>query len=90
MNPYPSRAELRREAGADRLLAAQAVASESFRAIVAAAAAAIAALDFPLGCPAVGYDMEDVSGTLADWLAPADARRLRDLADEAFAFAEAA
>jgi hypothetical protein len=90
MNPYPTRAELRREATGDALLAAQASATDAFRAIVATASAAIALLDFPLGCPAAGYDMDDVTGILADWLAPSDARRLRDLAADAYAFAEAA
>ena len=85
MSPYPTRAELRREAAADALFATQVESTDAFRAIVATAAAAIAALDFPLGCPAAGYDMEDVTGTLADWMQPAEPLRLHDLARDAYA-----
>lgn len=90
MNPYPSRAELRREYAIDALLADQAAATEAFHAIVATAAAGIAALEFPLGCPAAGYDMDDVTGILADWLTPAKPLRMYDLARDAYADAEAA
>ncbi len=85
MNPYPSRAQLRAEAVADRLLATQAASTATFQAIVLAAGTAIAALEFPLGCPADGYDLDDVTGTLADWAAQPDARRLQDRAADAFA-----
>ena len=85
MNPYPTRAELRREAAADILFDAQATATDAFHAIVATARTAIAALEFPLGCPAAGYDMEDVTGTLADWMQPAEPLRLHDLARDAYA-----
>ena len=85
MNPYPTRAELRREAAADILFDAQATATDAFHAIVATARTAIAALEFTLGCPAAGYDMDDVTGILADWLVPAEPLRMRDLARDAYA-----
>jgi hypothetical protein len=81
-NPYPTRRQLRAEAAADRLMAEQASTTAAFHSIVRGAIAAIAALDFPLCCPAPGYDVKDVLGTLADWLAPLDAEVLEYIADD--------
>jgi hypothetical protein len=79
-NPYPTARQLRAEATADRLLAEQAAAAATFRAIVITAKTAINALDFPLGCPAPGYD---ITGLLDEWLEPRRAEYLDDLANDA-------
>jgi hypothetical protein len=90
-NPYPSRAQLRTEATADRLLAEQEAATATFRAIVLTARTCIDKLHFPLGCPVRGYDVEDIIGLLDEWQEPRDARLLEDLAnDTARELAEAA
>jgi hypothetical protein len=49
---------------------------------VRAAQSAIAALHFPLGCPAPGHDLADVTAALDEWLLR-DAQRLEDQADDA-------
>lgn len=82
-NPYPSRAQLHAEATADRLLAEQAGATLAFHAIVLGAKIRIGTLHFPLGCPVRGYDIEDITGLLDEWLEPRDPRLLEQLADDA-------
>jgi hypothetical protein len=79
-NPWPSREQLRCEAIASRLLGEQLEAEMAFRAIVQTALTAIKALDFPLACPAPGYDLDDITGALADWLNPEDQAVLNSLA----------
>ena len=64
---YPSRQELHREAIAGRLMATQA---ESTAAFVKARDEFIKvwdSLDFPLGSPVIGYDIEDIMAHLDDW-----------------------
>ncbi len=64
---YPTRQELHREAIADRLLATQASSTVAFLAARQAFIAAICMLDFPLGSPVIGYDIEDIMAHLDDW-----------------------
>jgi hypothetical protein len=82
-NPFPSQIQLRSEAAVDRLLAQQTDATKTFHAIVTQARAAIAALHFPLGSPAYGYDLEDITETLADWLTERDREQLLEYAEDA-------
>ena len=62
--PYPTHLQLRAESAIGALLAEQATATEAFRAIVATAQAGIAVLHFPLGSPAHGFDLEDITERL--------------------------
>jgi hypothetical protein len=82
-NPYPTTAELRAESIAGRLLVEQAAATERFHVIIRHAIAGISDLRFPLGSPAPGYDLDDITGAMFDWLAPRDAQQLEDQADDA-------
>jgi hypothetical protein len=61
--PYPAEAA-RREYAVGDLLDEQDAAVAAFAAIVTAARAAIAAIEFPLGSPARGYDLIDIDGSL--------------------------
>jgi hypothetical protein len=58
------------------LAAQQAAATASFQEIVRNARAAIARLDFPLGSPARGYDLQDIEAELTAWLSPRSAALL--------------
>ncbi len=79
-NPYPSRSQLRVESSIDRLLAEQDTATRAFQQIVTDFTTAFHRLHFPLASPAQGYDLDDVSSTLADWLLPYDQRYLEQQA----------
>jgi hypothetical protein len=81
-DPYPTNAQLYAEADANRLLAEQAAATAAFRHIVRAAIAAIDALHFPLGSPAAGFEIDDITGTMMDFLAPTDPQYLQDVAND--------
>ena len=64
---YPTRQDLHREAIADRLLATQAESTAAFVRGLAAFTGFVRTLDFPLGSPVVGYDIEDIMAHLDDW-----------------------
>jgi hypothetical protein len=83
LTPWPTRPQQRHWRETNRLLDEQAESDTAFRAIVGTALTAIKRLEFPLGCPAPGYDMQDVTSTLADWLMPIDDQALADLATDA-------
>ncbi|MGD0110059.1 MAG: hypothetical protein ABSC06_39500 [Rhodopila sp.] len=82
-NPDPTHAQLRAEAAADRLLAEQSAVTAVFSAAIRTAIAAIEALEFPLGCPSAGFDLEDITATMSDFLILRDPRRLEYEADAA-------
>ena len=82
-DPYPSAAQLRAEARANRLLGDQEASTVRFHALVRRMIAAIAALDFPLGSPSKHFDMVDILGTMQDWLEPRDPQALEDAAADA-------
>ena len=67
-NPDPTKAQLRTEAGADRLLAEQTAATAAFKTALDTFAAAFDAMRFPLGSPVAGYDVQDINGVIADWM----------------------
>jgi hypothetical protein len=67
-NPHPTRAALATEASADALLASHARAVAAFQALVRDAIAKVRAIEFPLGSPASGYDVDDIESFLGDWL----------------------
>jgi hypothetical protein len=79
-NPYPSAATLRYERQADRLLAEQAKATSEFCVIVRHALAGISQLYFPLGSPASGFDVDEITDTLFDVLIPRTSQDLDDAA----------
>ena len=72
LDPYYMDARLEaeiiaREDAADVLMATQAASTAAFLAARQAFIAAICMLDFPLGSPVVGYDIEDIMAHLDDW-----------------------
>lgn len=82
-DPYPTNAQLEAEAEADRLLGEQAYATARFRDIIRQAIADISRLYFPLGSPSADFDLDDMTGTMADFLlAPRDPQRLQDAAND--------
>jgi hypothetical protein len=91
-NPWPTRAQQRHDTATSRLLCEQAEAETAFRAIIRTALAAVQPLHFPLGGPAPGYDIEDVTGSMADWLLPHSHQEMADraIAAASDALAEAA
>jgi hypothetical protein len=80
--PYPTHLQLRAESAIGALLAEQATATEAFRAIVATAQAGIAVLHFPLGSPAHGFDLEDITETLCNWQNRRDEAQLEEIAED--------
>ena len=70
MNPYPTERELRVSRYAARLLGDQETAAAKFFAAVQAFKERIGNLDFPLGCPVRGYDMDDITGQVDEWTKP--------------------
>jgi len=83
MNPYPTKRELKINDRADELLAEQKTASEAFFAAAHAFKTQIEALAFPLGCPAIGWDTEDIIATCDDWLNDRPEMELQDAAIDA-------
>lgn len=79
----------RHPAAAGDLFNRQTAATATFRAIVMTTRALVAALEFPLGSPARGYDLVDIDAALADWLAPRSADLLEAEAREIVIEAEA-
>jgi hypothetical protein len=67
-DPFPSAAQLRLEAAADRLLVRQAVSTEALGKLVERFRADFARLDFPLGSPVPGYALEDIDEHARDWV----------------------
>jgi hypothetical protein len=82
-DPYPTAAQLRIEARADRLLDNQEASAIRFQAMVRRMIAFTEALDLPLGSPCAEYDLDGILGTMRDWLAPRDPLRLQDAAFDA-------
>ncbi len=64
---YPTRQELRRESIADGLIFAQTADVAVFLRALDVFKATVSGLEFPLGCPIVGYDKADVMAHLDDW-----------------------
>lgn len=81
-DPYPTNAQLEAEAEADTMLAEQVAGTAAFAIIVRHAVAEILKLHLPLGSPAAGYDLDDITGAMLDWLTPRDERSLEREADE--------
>lgn len=72
MDPYYMSAKdeaamIAREDAADSIAATQAASTAAFLTARQAFVSAICMLDFPLGSPVVGYDLEDITATLDDW-----------------------
>ena len=80
--PYPTQLQLRAESAIGALLAEQAASTAAFLAIVKTAQAGIAALDFPLGSPAHGFDLCDITDTLRDWQTSRDETWLEETAED--------
>jgi hypothetical protein len=81
-HPYPTALQLRAEAAIGTLLAEQAASTASFRTIIEAARTSINALSFPIGSPAHGYDLLDITGALDDWLVARDPEQLEQAAED--------
>ena len=63
-HPFPTVFDLASETATDRLLAEQASDTATFGTIIRHAQDHIAGLRFPLGSPAAGYDLIDITDTL--------------------------
>ena len=81
-HPFPTQLQLRAETVTSRLLADQASDTESFLAIIRQAQAGISELHFPLGSPAHGYDLADITDALADWQNSRDPEQLQEIAED--------
>jgi hypothetical protein len=80
--PYPTQLQLRADSAIGALLAEQAAATAAFVAIVKTAQTGFAALHFPLGSPALGFDLEDITETLSDWQNAREEARLEETAED--------
>lgn len=80
--PYPTTLQLRAESAIGALLAEQATATAAFLVVVKTAQAAFAALHFPLGSPALGFDLEDITETLSDWQNAREEMLLEETAED--------
>lgn len=69
---YPSSAQLRREADAERATVNEIAAANAARAALIQCMAAIEACEFAFGWPADGYDKSDVLTALADMMPDCD------------------
>jgi hypothetical protein len=62
------------------LLADQSDATEKFVALVTKFKSDLAAIDFPLDSPCLGYDIADIKGHVDDWLVMHDPETIRWMA----------
>jgi hypothetical protein len=81
-DPYPTNAQLEAEAEADQMLAEQAADTAAFGNLIRHVIAETKKLYFPLGSPAAGWDLDDITGAMRDWLKPRDAYALEREADD--------
>lgn len=85
-NPYPPKAQLHTEAGAERITTQHNAATEAYHKLVSRFLHDFNRLHFPLGSPSAHYDEADIEAFLTDTLKPRDPDRLEqaamDLANE--------
>lgn len=82
-HPFPTALDLASETAIEKLLAEQAAETAIFGTIIRQAHATISALHFPLGSPAIGYDLVDIEDTLDRWTNGRDPQQLAEAAEDA-------
>lgn len=83
MNPYPSSAQLRREADVERMAADDIATALAHRAILHTAIIGLSRLRYRTGCPVKGYDMADILAQLRDMQPPCDPEMERAILERA-------